>query len=284
MMNAELKGIRADIEKMSSPENTVDSFYKDRGVDLMSVEVLTFKCSNPDTDKTLQEIIKETADRLKNIEKAKGENQVAMTKMQGEIELQGKNAELIKIKKSHMIIEQDIEGRAEAAKITAFVSALAHPALIPNPTGQGPRIAAHPEVDIKHATELFTINRKLDSLQTLAQGNATMYISHKDVNHIQEVNSITTSLSNQSNPSKPRSFSYLARQDLQINQSIGLRIIIHKSKDSQNTVYHNTVLPPLSLFDDDKRYNNLYSIRYANGANNQETIRFSRLERSEVSI
>jgi len=182
MMNAELKGIRADIEKMSSPENIVDSFYKDRGVDLMSVEVLTFKCSNPDTDKTLQEIIKETADRLKNIEKAKGENQVAMTKMQGEIELQGKNAELIKIKKSHMIIEQDIEGRAEAAKITAFVSALAHPALIPNPTGQGPRIAAHPEVDIKHATELFTINRKLDSLQTLAQGNATMYISHKDVN------------------------------------------------------------------------------------------------------
>jgi len=162
----EVHGLRQDHERMSSPEDLTDTFYNERGVDLISVEVLTFKCSNPETDQTLQEIIKETADRLKNIEKARGENQVAMTKMEGEIDLQQKNAELIRIKKSHMIIEQAIEGKAEAAKITAFMKDLA----------EVPGLS-----DIKEAKEMFKINRKLDSLNTLANGKSTMYISHQDV-------------------------------------------------------------------------------------------------------
>jgi hypothetical protein len=162
----ELRGIQADFERMSSPEDQIDGFYSERGLELLSVEVLTFKCSNPETDKTLQEIIKETADRLKNIEKAKGENQVAMTKMEGDIELQRKNAELIKIKKSHMIIEQEIEGKAEAAKIAAFVKDL----------GQ---VRGMDKIEL--ATDLFKVNRKLDSLQVLASGSSTMYISHGDV-------------------------------------------------------------------------------------------------------
>merc|ERR1712086_647466 len=129
----EVHGLRQDHERMSSPEDLTDTFYNERGVDLISVEVLTFKCSNPETDQTLQEIIKETADRLKNI---------------------------------HMIIEQAIEGKAEAAKITAFMKDLA----------EVPGLS-----DIKEAKEMFKINRKLDSLNTLANGKSTMYISHQDV-------------------------------------------------------------------------------------------------------
>merc|ERR1712216_588955 len=60
-----------------------DLFYEQRGVELLSVEVLQFKCSNPDTDKTLQAIIKETAERLKKKECQKGENEVAISAMQG---------------------------------------------------------------------------------------------------------------------------------------------------------------------------------------------------------
>merc|ERR1711959_724285 len=50
-----------------------DPFYGSRGVDLISVEVLKFSCSNRDTDLTLQQIIKETADRLKKKEYQEGE-------------------------------------------------------------------------------------------------------------------------------------------------------------------------------------------------------------------
>jgi len=162
----ERHGLNTDHQKFSRPEDMTDTFYNERGVDLISVEVLTFKCSNPETDQTLQEIIKETADRLKNIEKARGENQVAMTKMEGEIDLQVKNAELIRIKKSHMIIEQAIEGQAEAAKIAAFCTDLSK---------------VNGLHDIKEAKEMFKINRKLDSLSILANGQSTMYISHQDV-------------------------------------------------------------------------------------------------------
>merc|ERR1712146_300656 len=54
------------------------------GVDLISVEVLKFSCSNKETDHTLQQIIKETADRLKKKEYQEGENEVAMSKMAGD--------------------------------------------------------------------------------------------------------------------------------------------------------------------------------------------------------
>lgn len=57
-------------------ESNTDPFYAERGVNLISVEVLKFKCSNKDTDLTLQEIIKETADRLKKKEYQQGENEV----------------------------------------------------------------------------------------------------------------------------------------------------------------------------------------------------------------
>merc|ERR1712146_559054 len=98
-----------------------DEFYMERGVRLLSVEVLQFKCSNPDTDKTLQAIIKETAERLKKKENQKGENEVAISKLEGEIEQEKLNKELIEIKKSHLKTESRIEGEAEYHKVVAFL-------------------------------------------------------------------------------------------------------------------------------------------------------------------
>merc|ERR1719352_1324491 len=106
-----------------------DLFYRQRGVRLLSVEVLQFKCSNPDTDKTLQAIIKETADRLKKKECQKGENEVAISAMQGAIEQEKLNIELVEIKKSHLKTEARIEGEAEYHKVAAFLGGV---------TGEGP--------------------------------------------------------------------------------------------------------------------------------------------------
>merc|ERR1711966_363262 len=78
----------------------VDTWYVERGVELLSVEVLQFSCSNPETDKTLQAIIKETADRLKKQEFQKGENEMALSKLKGEIEQEKLNKDLIELKKS----------------------------------------------------------------------------------------------------------------------------------------------------------------------------------------
>merc|ERR1712164_173707 len=109
--------------------NEVDVFYEERGVQLLSVEVLQFKCSNPDTDRTLQAIIKETADRLKKKECQKGENEVALSKLEGEIEQERLNKQLIELKKSHLKTESRIEGEAEYHKVAAFIGGV---------TGDGP--------------------------------------------------------------------------------------------------------------------------------------------------
>merc|ERR1712178_337215 len=147
-----------------------DRFYEERGVQLLSVEVLQFKCSNPSTDKTLQEIIKETWDRLKKKECQKGENEVALSKLEGEIEQEKLNKELIEIKKSHLKTESRIEGEAEYHKVAAFLGGV---------TGAG---ADDITVPIDAAVQLYQMLRKLDSVKCLSNSKSTLYITPDDVN------------------------------------------------------------------------------------------------------
>merc|ERR1712023_49594 len=146
-----------------------DLFYRQRGVQLLSVEVLQFKCSNPDTDKTLQAIIKETADRLKKKECQKGENEVALSKLEGEIEQEKLNKELIEIKKSHLKTESRIEGEAEYHKVAAFLGGV---------TGQG---ADDVTVPMDAAVKLYEMLRKLDSVKALSNSKSTLYVTPNDV-------------------------------------------------------------------------------------------------------
>merc|ERR1711998_207488 len=148
----------------------VDDFYEQRGVDLLSVEVLQFKCSNPDTDKTLQAIIKETAERLKKKENQKGENEVAISKLEGEIEQEKLNKQLIEIKKSHLKTESRIEGEAEYHKVVAFLGGV---------TGMG---ADEVQVPMEEAVGIYQMLRKLDSVRTLSNSNSTLYLTPDDVN------------------------------------------------------------------------------------------------------
>merc|ERR1712054_456762 len=146
-----------------------DEFYMERGVRLLSVEVLQFKCSNPDTDKTLQAIIKETAERLKKKENQKGENEVALSKLEGEIEQERLNKELIEIKKSHLKTESRIEGEAEYHKVVAFLGGV---------TGAG---ADDVTVPMDAAVKLYEMLRKLDSVKALSNSNSTLYVTPNDV-------------------------------------------------------------------------------------------------------
>jgi len=147
-----------------------DLFYEERGVQLLSVEVLQFNCSNKETDKTLQAIIKETADRLKKKECQKGENEVALSKLEGEIEQEKLNKELIEIKKSHLKTESRIEGEAEYHKVAAFLGGV---------TGAGPDDV---HVDMEQAVQLYQMLRKLDSVKALANSKSQLYITPDDVN------------------------------------------------------------------------------------------------------
>lgn len=126
--------------------------------------------SNPQTDKTLQEIIKETADRLKKKECQKGDNEVALSKLEGEIEQERLNKQLIELKKSHLKTESRIEGEAEYHKVAAFLGGV---------TGEG---ADEVRVPMDQAVQLYQMLRKLDSVKALSDSNATLYVTPDDVN------------------------------------------------------------------------------------------------------
>merc|ERR1711865_466057 len=108
-------------------------------------------------------------DRLKKKECQEGENEVAMSKMAGDINLEKKNAELIQIKKSHMITESRIEGQAEAEKVNAFISHLSNE-------------NSNSHINPEKAVELYTMLRKMDAIQVMSSGNNTMYVTPDDVN------------------------------------------------------------------------------------------------------
>merc|ERR1711904_165802 len=112
----------------------------------------------------------ERGDRLKKKECQKGENEVALSKLEGEIEQERINKQLIELKKSHLKTESRIEGEAEYHKVAAFLGGC---------TGEG---ADEVTVPMDQAVQLYQMLRKLDSVQALADSKPQLYITPDDVN------------------------------------------------------------------------------------------------------
>merc|ERR1711959_322563 len=100
----------------------------------------------------------------------KGENEVAISAMQGAIEQEKLNIELVEIKKSHLKTEARIEGEAEYHKVAAFLGGV---------TGEGPDEI---QVPIDQAMQLYQMLRKLDSVKALSNSKSQLYITPDDVN------------------------------------------------------------------------------------------------------
>lgn len=159
-------------------------FYAERGIDLLSAEVLTFKCTSEDTSQILREIIQETCDRLRRTERQRGENEVALTRIEGEISEERRRQELIEVKKSHLRIEARIEGEAEGTKIIAFMTKVANGYDEGGETAQG--------IGSEQAMAIFELLRmeleekrsrhKCQSIEALGSGTAQLYVLPDDVN------------------------------------------------------------------------------------------------------
>lgn len=151
-----------------------DNFYTERGVELLSVEVLRFSCTSSDTDQVLQEIIKETCDRLKFKERQKGENEVALEKLEGEIEEETVKRELVEVKKSHLKIEAKIEGEAEGIEISEFINRIATTNLNGNNIG------------VNNALKIYENQLRaqfqIDSIKSLTQGPSGITILPEKAN------------------------------------------------------------------------------------------------------
>eukprot|EP01102_Stenamoeba_stenopodia_P009288 TRINITY_DN2740_c0_g1_i3.p2 TRINITY_DN2740_c0_g1~~TRINITY_DN2740_c0_g1_i3.p2 ORF type:complete len:242 (-),score=65.93 TRINITY_DN2740_c0_g1_i3:595-1320(-) len=149
-----------------------DGFYDERGFIIHRVEVRNIKCKDAATEKVLQEIIQETTNRLKSLQKQQSENEVKIFKLKGEIAEEKLNGDLLAIRHEHHRAEALMEGEAEADRVQAFLNGIENAPL-----------------EIK--VGLFNTLRKCDALSVLAKKNTTMYFTPSDVNlSIETVQSI----------------------------------------------------------------------------------------------
>jgi len=162
---ATLKGFMEQIHLISKTIFEEDSsFYEARGAKIHSLEVTKYTCSEKRTAEVLQQIIEETTNRLNRLSQAESENEVNIFKMQGQIEQEKLNSELMLIQHEHAKQEAAVAGAAEAERVAAFVQGTAQ---------EVPKL--------EDRLELWQVLRKRDALEVVSTGGASLYYTPNDV-------------------------------------------------------------------------------------------------------
>ena len=156
-----LANFNATVE--SAVIGTEDPFYDVRGVVLHAVEVRSITCKDPGTQQILNEIIRETTDRLNRLQKQESENEVRLRKIAGEIEAEQNRSELLELQRQHQRTEALAVGEAESERVRAFFDGLG-------------------DMPAENKVAIYNTLRKNDALGVLSDGHAQIYFTPSDVN------------------------------------------------------------------------------------------------------
>lgn len=160
-----LKEFMDDLNKISNFVFQEDvPFYSSRGVRVHSLEVTRYQCADSSTSAVLQQIIQETTNRMNRLSQAESENEVKLFKMQGQIEQERLNGELLRIQHQHAQEEAKVAGCGEADRLNAFLSGLEE---------QVPKL--------EDRMSMWQTLRKTDALSAISQGGANFYYTPSDV-------------------------------------------------------------------------------------------------------
>jgi hypothetical protein len=140
-----------------------DPFYTERGVLLHAVEVRSVACKDPGTQRTLQEIIQETTNRLNRLQQQESENEVRMRQIGGEIAAEELRAQLMRVRREVQEAEARIAGGAEGERVRAFLAGLG------DDLGKAEKLA------------VFHTLRKQEALTALSAGRASLFFTPEDV-------------------------------------------------------------------------------------------------------
>jgi regulator of protease activity HflC (stomatin/prohibitin superfamily) len=142
---------------------TDDPFYAERGVRLHAVEVRSIACQDPQTQGVLQEIIRETTDRINRLQKQESENEVKLRQLQGEIAAEEMKGQLLETRRENVQAAARMEGAGEAERVRAFFEGLGD------------------ELSPADKVALFNTLRKQESIAALSTGTAQLYFTPADV-------------------------------------------------------------------------------------------------------
>merc|ERR1719160_1797267 len=136
-----------------------------RGVKVHSLEMTGYKCADRSTSEVLEQIIQETTNRMNRLSQQESENEVKLFKMQGQIEQEKLNGELLQIQHQHQQEEAKVIGSSESDKVAAFINGL--------------------EKDLPKLDDRLMVwqtLRKTDALGAISNGQASFYYTPQDVN------------------------------------------------------------------------------------------------------
>jgi len=150
-----------------------DSFYKNRGVKVQSMEVTRFECVDQKTAEVLQQIIQETTNRINRLQAQESENDVAAAKLRSEIKLEKQRTELIQTRSENMRLESEVQGQSTGLTVAMDAATFLGPTLskvVPN---------------LEDRIGLYKLQKQLESRNkdtaSLASGKATLFMTPEDM-------------------------------------------------------------------------------------------------------
>lgn len=145
--------------------STVDPFYSDRGINIQEIEVRSISCKDPETQRVLQEIIKENTNRISRLQQQESANEVNVKKMQGDITKEKMRKDLLEIQQRSAKMEGATIGEQESSRIRSFMEGLQE--VVPDDNAK---------------IQLFNTLRKGEALKALSGGSGvSMYFTPNDI-------------------------------------------------------------------------------------------------------
>lgn len=149
-----------------------DVFFVDRGIKLVSMEMTKYTPVDEHTKDTLQHIIRQTVQRINDLQKQRSENDVQMEKLTADIKLEENRTTLIEIQANNSRLLAETEGATDGGKVAhsigAFIDGLN--VSLPNITSRMDLYKQHKMLD----------SSKIDTEQ-LTSGQASLYMAPKDM-------------------------------------------------------------------------------------------------------
>lgn len=161
-----------DIVMDAFARHSQDAFFTVRGLKLSSMELTKYTCVDAQTASTLQNIIRETTNRINRLQKQRSENEVRQEKLSADINLESNRTLLIETEALNAKLLAETRGATDgggvATSIASFIDGL---------NTSLPDIAKRMELYRLHESHEAS---KRDT-QQLASGNASLFISPKEM-------------------------------------------------------------------------------------------------------
>lgn len=162
-----------NITNSAFTQQSQDTFYSERGIELQSLELTRFDCVDQETRDVLQQIIQESTNRINRLQQANSENDVNKAKLAADILLEKQKTDLIKTQVNNDRLQASLAGQADGAALVenakAFLDGLNE---------------SVPGVDDR--TDLYRLHQVMDGrnadTKNLASGQAKLFITPKDMN------------------------------------------------------------------------------------------------------